>query len=85
MIWKIVSTVVASLGGLAIGLWWIVSPNTYMRLLLKYRSRYGVALWPSPEQAASRWWRVALRILGIAALAFVALYYYAAYYDLSHR
>ena len=83
--YQIVSTIVAGLAGLALGLWWVVSPQSYMRLTLRYRLKYRFIPWPSPEQVESRWWRVGLRTAGIAALAFTAMYYYAAYYNLSRR
>ena len=85
MTFKIVSTLVASLPALVLGFWWIVSPRSYMRLMLRHRLKYYFIPWPSPKEAESRSWRSGLRILGVAILAFVSLYYYAAYYNLSRR
>lgn len=68
MTFKIDSTLAASLPGLVLGFWWIVSPQSYLGLMLRYRLTYNFIPWP-----------------GIATLALVSLYYYAAYYDLSRR
>lgn len=77
--------IVAALPGSILALWWIVSPQSYMRLLLSLWRKYRVSIWPSREQAESRAWRVFLRVMGLGYLAWGSYLYYASYHNSFRR
>ena len=54
-----------------LGIWLAVSPTSYLRANVKYKS---VKSWWSEKEVQSSWWQLAIRLLGLAILAFTAVY-----------